>query len=45
MEEAAALEDTSDEEMNINVDETDSDENMPAETEDSKDQKEEVKEK
>ncbi|KAK2899056.1 hypothetical protein QQF64_031534 [Cirrhinus molitorella] len=45
VEEGAALEDTSDEEMNINVDETDSDENMPAGTEDLKDQEEEVKEK
>lgn len=45
VEEEAALEDTSEEEMNINVDETDSDENMPAGTEDLKDQAEEVKEK
>ncbi|XP_067268605.1 KN motif and ankyrin repeat domain-containing protein 3 [Pseudorasbora parva] len=45
VEEEAALEDTSEEEMNINVDETDSDENMPGGTEDLKDQAEEVKEK
>ncbi|XP_059379723.1 KN motif and ankyrin repeat domain-containing protein 3-like isoform X1 [Carassius carassius] len=45
VEEGAALEDTSDEEMNINLDETDSDENMPAGSEDLKDQEEEVKEK
>ncbi|CAM4714302.1 unnamed protein product [Leuciscus chuanchicus] len=45
VEEEAALEDTSEEEMNINVDETDSDENMPAGTEDLKDQADEVKEK
>ncbi|XP_073674961.1 KN motif and ankyrin repeat domain-containing protein 3 [Garra rufa] len=43
VEEGAALEDTSDEEMNINVDETDSDENMLAGTDDLKE--EEVKEK
>lgn len=45
VEEEAVLEDTSEEEMNINVDETDSDENMPAGAEDLKDQSEEVKEK
>ncbi|XP_077080673.1 KN motif and ankyrin repeat domain-containing protein 3 [Siphateles boraxobius] len=45
VEEEAALEDTSEEEMNINVDETDSDENMPAGTEDLKDQADKVKEK
>lgn len=45
VEEGAALEDTSDEEMNINVEESDSDENMTARTEDSKEQEQEVKEK
>ncbi|XP_051509752.1 KN motif and ankyrin repeat domain-containing protein 3-like [Myxocyprinus asiaticus] len=45
VEEEAALEDTSDEEININVDEIDSDENTAAGTEDLKDQAEEVKEK
>jgi len=45
VEEEAALEDTSEEDMNINVDETDSDENMPAGTEDLKDQADKVKEK
>ncbi|XP_051526106.1 KN motif and ankyrin repeat domain-containing protein 3-like isoform X2 [Myxocyprinus asiaticus] len=45
VEEEAALEDTSDEEININVDETDSDENTAAGTEDLKDQAGEVKEK
>ncbi|XP_026118242.1 KN motif and ankyrin repeat domain-containing protein 3-like [Carassius auratus] len=45
VEEGAALEDTSDEEMNIHLDETDSDENLPAGSEDLKDQEEEVKEK
>ncbi|XP_051964376.1 KN motif and ankyrin repeat domain-containing protein 3-like [Xyrauchen texanus] len=45
VEEEAALEDTSDEEININVDETDSDGNTAAGTEDLKDQAEEVKEK
>nr|XP_055025036.1 KN motif and ankyrin repeat domain-containing protein 3 isoform X2 [Misgurnus anguillicaudatus] len=46
-EEEAALQDTSDEEMNINVNETDSDENTEkaTEPEDAKHQTEEVKEK
>ncbi|XP_066500960.1 KN motif and ankyrin repeat domain-containing protein 3 isoform X2 [Hoplias malabaricus] len=44
-EEAAALEDTSDEERNINLDESDSDENTAAAAEAVKEQVEEVKEK
>lgn len=44
-EEAAALEDTSDEERNINLDESDSDENIPAVTDGVKEQAEVLKEK